>query len=134
MRATLDVWAGEKAALAADVPLDRHQPLIDMAGAEAVKRILEIGAPRTEIEERELVCRDLFAARYLLVVDVADAVLPHLDTPGRRDLVEAFETATAAEAFDSFRRRQGLREETLRSLRDVHAEGTKDGRLDSTAR
>ena len=94
-------------------------PVDEVCGVGTVLHILEIGRERQEIEQREFACANLFAARRILLSEIADAVLGHLEPLGRDAVVADLETRSWEQGFAAFLA-QGTREETARSLRQVH--------------
>lgn len=119
IRASLDAWSAEKGALLPGSDMNALALVNEVCGVGTVLHILEIGRERQEVDRREFACANLFTARRILLSEIADAVLGHLEPPGRDAVVADFETRSWEEGFAAFQA-QGTREETARSLRQVH--------------
>lgn len=129
VRAAINVWATEQAAIMHGLVFSDLPAALAVGGTTSTQRIIELAAPRDgDKEKREAAARTLFAARYGLLIDVATQALPNLDRIGRGDVVEQFHRQAIEATFAAFESQPGVRPETVKDVRAIETVGTADAR------
>lgn len=128
-RMALDVWGSELATLSPAAKFAAHPIALQIGGADITQRILDLAAPRDKaFEAREQAAQGLFTAQRVLLGELAAVLLPHLESIGRDQIVDAFLGESEQEAFGAFSAREGIVKSTVDRLRAVREAGLRQAR------